>query len=224
MRLAMSASKRANAYIIATQLSLMPKSGRQRLPKAVAGAKNSVWDDSPLWDRESAKVDFNSLYVINRYEEESNSFHMQSRPFPGVGLWQDLGRFPGHYYNHIFLLNFMHAWCRDVLELGRWNVLDGLTGETQGVDIRDMATRTMRYLSRVRERFLLEVAEYRKESSPLAFPEVFRIPPFDLHLLALYNNFSFSSIESEKFLAKKSTRAALSEDAIGLGEQVPSLL
>jgi hypothetical protein len=191
---------------------------RRTLPRPLQNARIDLWDNGRLWDKASAQVDFHQLYRASSPHAESNTFLLQCRPFPGVGLWRDLGKFPAHYRDHILFVNFMHAWCRDFLELGQWEFLDKVDGKTPGVDTKEMAMRLMRYLSRVREEFLLVVGEYRKTSGDRAFPLSYRVPTLDLHLLATYHGCSFSPHAVEKFVKKKPGFDAFCLDPIRLGE------
>jgi hypothetical protein len=165
---------------------------RHKQPEALAKARSDLWDDSPLWGKLSAQHDFHDVFLAE-HPGESNTFVLKSRPFPGVGGWKSLGNFPAHYYDHILLCNYMHAWCRDLLELGLWEMLDCLGGTTTGHEVRENATRMMRYLSRLRKEFILAVAEHRLAFGDEEFPLSYRIPTMDLHLLVLYHDCPFSA-------------------------------
>jgi hypothetical protein len=193
---------------------------QQRLPQKLREARMDLWPEGRLWDKESAKPDFSRLFRAADLDEESNSFHLYVRPFPGIGLWDDLGRFPGHYLDHITLINFMHGWCRDFLELGRWEFLDNTIAATSGARYREFAMRTMRYLSHLREEFLLWVDEYRQKFGDTAFKIGFRVPTIDLHLLALFHGYHFSITGYDEVLTSESGRKALAHDPLSLGERV----
>jgi hypothetical protein len=192
---------------------------RSRLPYNVNDARTDLWDSGPLWDKEAAKVDFDRVFLAQDNDRESNSFVLLARPFPGIGSWKSLGRFPGQYYQHILLINFMHAWCRDLLELGRWEFLDNVKASIPGAKIREYAMRTMRYLSGIREDFLLCIEHYREDDGDEAFPVSLRLSTTDLHLLALFHDCHFSQDSYKVFLETKSGRDAFSADPIDLGKR-----
>jgi hypothetical protein len=191
---------------------------RPLLPESLVSAKVDLWDNGPLWGRESAKPDFQWVFRADPPDLESNIFVIKARPFPGIGSWNGLGRFPGHYYDHVLLINYMHAWCRDLLELGRWELLDSLKGLESGFQRRESATRIMRYLSRLIEEFLSVVDGYRQSSSEMSFPITMRIPTIDLHLLALFNECQFSQDAYYAFLNRANGRHVFDQDPILLSK------
>jgi hypothetical protein len=188
------------------------------LPTPLKGAKTDIWDDSPLWDQSSAAMDFSRIFSIGYIDDKTNTFILKRRSFPGNGVWEYLGNFPAHYHQHILLCSYMHAWCRDLLVLGRWDMLDNVSGEVTGSEVKENSMRLMRYLSRVRDEFLLAIKDHRLRHGDGQFPLDLRVPTFDLHLLALYHHCQFSQDAYEEVLTNKQECLAFQNDPILLSE------
>jgi hypothetical protein len=187
------------------------------LPAVLASARTDLWDDSPIWTEADAISDYETLFRVGDLDKDANTFDLWSRLFPGVGSWEFVGRFPGHYVEHFVLCHFIHAWCRDVLVLGEWHCLKGVGGELGGETLMESSMRMMRYLSRLRTAFLRDVEEYRADNGDLAFSLKYRIPTMDLHMLALFFGCKFSQYDYCKFLKGEKNQRLFRADPLKLG-------
>jgi hypothetical protein len=191
---------------------------RERLQKRFHKVPLDLYDDGPLWDRNTAKADFQDVLFCQKLDEDFNSFEIKKRSFfESASSWATVGKYPGQYFNLFLLLNFMHAWCRDLLELGQWAYLDNLNGKISGRNVRQSAMRMMRFLSRLRDLFLQSVDEDDRRDNRV-FLVADRMPAMDLYLLALYNGVTLSLPGLESFLKTKSGQAAFTKDPVHLGE------
>jgi hypothetical protein len=183
------------------------------LPSHMCEVVTTTWDAGPLWQRKQAGLDYVSAYCADTYNPEANTFTLMSMDYAFRTSSAYLGRFPGHYLDHIIRLNYMHAWCRDLLFQGKW---DDFSRIEKGLEIREGALRLMRYLNRVRDNFIKECKRLLKDSDD-NIPLKLRVISFDFYLLALYHGLGYSERDYRSFLSDEVGRAKFAADPIALG-------
>jgi hypothetical protein len=200
--------------------TMPPKSARNsiqaNLPPQLRKAVINIWDSSKLWGKAKAANDYAEAYRADNHMPKSNTFALWSTGHQSnIRKATYLGRYPGHYLEHVVRLNYMHAWCRDLLFLGNWNDFEKME---DGPEIREGALRLMRYLNRVRNNFIRECRELLMEDGDDGnIPLKVRVPSFDFHLLALYNDLGYTPQEFKIFLSDESGKKAFAVDPIALG-------
>jgi hypothetical protein len=183
------------------------------LPPHMRKVVTTAWDGGPLWRERQAGLDYVFAYCADSYNLEANTFTLTSMDYAFRTSSTYLGRFPGHYLDHIIRLNYMHAWCRDLLFQGKW---DDFNKIEKGLQIREGALRLMRYLNRVRDNFIKECKRLLKEDDD-NIPLQLRAISFDFYLLALYHGLGYSERDYQSFLCDEEGQAKFAADPIALG-------